>query len=59
MANLYKPAQAVTSNGQTVGAGGYGFGIRPPNVIPQGRVTLNELQSGAQNVALQLTRRDA
>jgi hypothetical protein len=54
-----QPAQAVTSNGQTVGAGGYGFGLRPPNVLPQGRVTLNELQAGAQNTALQLTRRDA
>jgi len=55
-----QPAQPVTSNGQTVGVGGYGFGIRPPNVLPsEGRVTLNELQAGAQNVAPQLTRRDA
>lgn len=55
-----QPAQPVTSNGQTVGAGGYGFGLRPPNVLPQqGRVTLNELQAGAQNTAPQLTRRDA
>lgn len=55
-----QPAQPVTSNGQTVGAGGYGFGLRPPNVLPQqGRVTLNELQAGAQNIAPQFYRRDA
>ena len=53
------PAQPVTSNGQTVSVSGYGFGIRPPNVLPsEGRTTLNELQAGAQNVALQYTRRD-
>ena len=56
-----QPAKEVTSNGQTVGVGGYGFGFgtRAPDVLPsQGRVTLNELQAGAQNTEPQLTRRE-
>jgi hypothetical protein len=53
-----RPSTPVTSNGQTVSVGGYGFGIRPPNVLP-GRTTLNELQAGAQNTPPQLTRIDA
>ena len=55
-----QPAKEVTSNGQTVGVGGYGFGFgtRPSNVLPSGRTTLNELQAGAQNTEPQLTRRE-
>jgi hypothetical protein len=54
-----QPAKEVTSNGQTVGGYGFGFGIRAPDVLPaQGRVTLNELQAGAQNTEPQLTRRE-
>ena len=56
-----QPAKEVTSNGQTVGVGGYGFGFgtRAPDVLPaQGRTTLNELQAGAQNTEPQLTRRE-
>jgi hypothetical protein len=54
-----RPSTPVTSNGQTVGVGGYGFGLRPSNVLPSGRTTLNELQAGAQNTPPQLTRIDA
>ena len=55
-----QPAKEVTSNGQTVGVGGFGFGFgtRPSNVLPSGRTTLNELQAGAQNTEPQLTRRE-
>jgi hypothetical protein len=55
-----QPSKEVTSNGQTVGVGGYGFGFgtRPSNVLPSGRTTLNELQAGAQNTEPQLTRRE-
>lgn len=54
-----QPAGSPTSDGQPVGVGGYGFGLRAPNVLPsEGRTTLNDLQAGAQKVALQYTRRD-